>query len=152
MGQKHNAESIKGFDEAWADTEHPFYTNADHPTWKGSVVKPQRYHYNFNGGEAIFYVPPTPFAGELENYNFFFSKELWNWFDGTGKISWDSSRFSLINANDSFCKYFRKADEFIKTEAESRGMHVTSGLRLIEVRKVSFSVTLERKPCHFPRC
>ena len=50
MGQKQNVESIKGFDEAWADTENMFHTNADHPTWKGSVTKPQRYHYNFNGG------------------------------------------------------------------------------------------------------
>lgn len=40
MGQKHNTDSIKGFDEAWADPDHPFHTNADHPTWRGSVVKP----------------------------------------------------------------------------------------------------------------
>ena len=50
MGQKQNHESIKGFEDAWADTQHSFHTNADHSSWKGSVVKPMRYHYNFNGG------------------------------------------------------------------------------------------------------
>jgi len=63
------------------------------------------------------------------------SKALWDQHAFHGKISWDTSRFSLINANDSFCRHFRKADEFIRTEAESRGIQVTQGLKLVEVRK-----------------
>lgn len=50
MGQKPNFESIKGFDEAWADLEHPFYTNAEHASWKITCNKVPRYLYNFNGG------------------------------------------------------------------------------------------------------
>ena len=50
IGQKENFNEIKGFDDAWADLDHPFHTNADHSSWKGSASKPFRYHYNFNGG------------------------------------------------------------------------------------------------------
>lgn len=137
-GQKQNHTEIKGFDDAWADVDHPFHTNADHPTWRGSVTKPFRYHYNFNGGEAIYYIPPEPFTGCLENYNFFLSKTLWDWHAGHGKISWDSSRFTIINANDSFVRHFPKADEFIRSEAQNRGIQVQNGLKLVEVKKVSF--------------
>jgi hypothetical protein len=49
-GQRENHETIKGFDEAWADLDSAFHTNADHPTWKTTANKAFRYQYNFNGG------------------------------------------------------------------------------------------------------
>ena len=79
MGQKPNFESVKGFDEAWGDLEHPFYTNAEHSSWKITCNKVARYLHNFNGGDAFFYIPPTPFGGELENYNFLLAKSMWDW-------------------------------------------------------------------------
>ena len=63
MGQKPNYESVKGFDDAWADLEHPFYTNGEHPSWKITCNKVPRYLHNFTGGDAIFYIPPSSFGG-----------------------------------------------------------------------------------------
>ena len=63
MGQKENYNSIKGFEDAWADTEHPFYTNADHSSWKSTTAKGYRVHYNFCGGAAYFYIPPNNYYG-----------------------------------------------------------------------------------------
>ena len=65
MGQKENHNSIKGFDDAWGDADHPFYTNGDHSSWKSSAAKGYRVHYNFCGGPAYFYIPPGNFSGEL---------------------------------------------------------------------------------------
>jgi sulfide:quinone oxidoreductase len=62
-GQKQNFQEIKGFEDAWADVVHPFYTNADHLSWKTSVSKSYRVHLNFNGGNAFFYIPPGNFYG-----------------------------------------------------------------------------------------
>jgi NADH dehydrogenase FAD-containing subunit len=39
MGLKPNMESIKGFYEAWSDSEHPVYTCSDHLSWKSAVNK-----------------------------------------------------------------------------------------------------------------
>lgn len=85
MGQKTNYESIKGFDDAWADLDHQFHTNGEHPTWKITCNKVARYLHNFNGGDAIFYIPPSPFGGEIENYNFFVAKAMWDWHAQTEK-------------------------------------------------------------------
>jgi hypothetical protein len=62
-GQANNTKSIQGFDEAWHEELCPVFTNADHPQWKTTSTKAARHFYNFNGGEAIFYIPPTPFSG-----------------------------------------------------------------------------------------
>ena len=64
-GMENNYQSIKGFEEAWADLDCPFHTNQDHSTWKNSDVKFYRYQYNYMGGDAIFYIPPAPFHGEI---------------------------------------------------------------------------------------
>ena len=53
--------SVKGLEEAWADPQHPFYTCTDHPSWKNSSTSAYRWLHNFEGGEAIFYIPPYPF-------------------------------------------------------------------------------------------
>lgn len=136
MGMKNDHQSIKGFEDAWADIWSPFHCNQDYPSWKTTVSKPFRYHYNFNGGQAIFYIPPAPFHGELENYNFLLSKALWDRYNNNGKINWGSSKFTVINANKSFCPHFETADTFIKTELEKNNVNVEYGLKLIEVKNV----------------
>ena len=73
-GLKEDPTSIKGFDEAWLDEEAPFFTNNNHPGWKFGSAKPYRWMYNFNGGEAIFYIPPAPYHGAIESYNFLMAK------------------------------------------------------------------------------
>ena len=34
MGLNENIESIKGFEEAWKDVDHPVYSCKDHPSWR----------------------------------------------------------------------------------------------------------------------
>ena len=124
MGQKENYQEIKGFEQAWSDIVHPFYTNSDHSSWKTTCNKAYRYFYNFNGGEAIFYIPPTPFSGEIQNYNFFMSKSIWDMHASTGKISWDFSKFTIINANSIFSTQFPKLDTYIRQKCEKRNIKI----------------------------
>lgn len=91
--------------------------------------------HNFDGGESVFYIPPAPYHGELEAYNFFMTKELWDRYDNHGKICWANSRFTVINANNSFCPHFSEADNFIKAELEKKGINIEYGLKLVEVNK-----------------
>lgn len=73
MGQKHDPDAIQGLDAAWAEFEHPVYVSKDHPSWRANDHKYARWHYNYTSGEAIFCIPPAPYAGEIECYNFFLS-------------------------------------------------------------------------------
>lgn len=143
MGQRDNIESIKGFEEAWMDTENTFFVAKDHPTWRTSVNKMYRWHYNFRFGKAYFYIPPAPFHGEIECYNFFLAKYIWNWYNFNGKLTWDNTSLTIINANDWFVKYLDKADSYIKNELKKRNINVEYGLKLLEVSKDKKSVILE---------
>ena len=143
MGQKDNMESIKGFEDAWIDPEHPFFVAKDHPSWRTSVNKPYRWHYNFRGGNAYVYIPPAPYHGEIECYNFLLSKYIWNWFNFNGKLTWDNSHLTIINANDTFCKYLDKADKFIKDECAKRNINIEYGLKLVEINKAKQTTIFE---------
>jgi len=94
-----------------------------------------RWHYNFRFGKAYFYIPPAPFHGEIECYNFFLTKHIWNWFNFHGKLTWDNSSLTILNANDYFVKYLEKADSFIKEQIEKRKINVEYGIKLLEVNK-----------------
>ena len=138
MGQKENYQEIKGFDDAWSDVVHPFYTNADHPSWKTSVSKSYRVHLNFNGGNAFFYIPQGNFFGEIQDYNFLISKAVWDLQAKTGKISWDTSKLTVINPNKTFSKFFPKADEYLRSVCAEHNINVETDLRLLEIRKVFY--------------
>lgn len=140
MGQKENYQSIKGFEDAWADTSSPFYTNQDHSSWKTTTAKGYRVHYNFNGGPAYFYIPPNNYYGELENYNFLISKNFWNLHAQTGKISWETSNLTVINPNKTFCRHFKKADEFLKNACYENNINIENDLELVEVRNDNVAV------------
>lgn len=139
-GQKDNTSSVKGFDEAWADTVNPFYTNLDHPSWKTTVSKSYRVHLNFNGGDAFFYIPPGNYYGQFTDYNFLVSKAIWNLHAKTGKLSWETSKLTVINPNKTFSKYFPKADDFLKNACADNNINIENDLELIEVRKVKIKV------------
>ena len=136
MGQKDNFDSIKGFEDAWADESHPFFTNADHPSWRATTAKGYRVHYNFNGGPAFFYIPQGNYSGELENYNFLLSKSFWDMQAKAGKLHWDNSPVTIVNPNKSFCKHFKKVDDYLKNACYERGINIESDLVLEEIRKV----------------
>ena len=135
--------SAKGFNEAWADLDTHVYADQDHESWKLSASKSFRYIHNFPGGNALYYIPPAPFHGEIEHYNFFLAKELWDRYDQTGLISWKNSNYTIINANNSFCSHFDQADGFIKSELEKRNINVEYGLKLVEVRKETSTAVFE---------
>ncbi len=130
VGQ-HNDFSIKGFEENWADPETNFHVALEHPSWKLTEPKGVRYINNFTGGQAYFYIPPEPYSGHIENYNFFTAKSIWDRSANNGRISWDASQLTIINANRSFAPHFPQLDEFIRAEAERRNIKIEEGLRLI---------------------
>lgn len=132
MGMQHNVEAIKGFEDAWKDLEHPVYTAKDYPTWRTTQNKHQRYYYNYNSGDAFFCIPPYPFAGEIETYNFFVSQHIWSWFQSHGKLS-PLNSFTVVNSNDRFAQFSDSTDAFIKEELTKRGVKVEYGLNLVEV-------------------
>ena len=140
MGQKNNFSEIKGFEEAWEDKYHTFYTNMDHPGWKTTVTKAQRTHLNFNGGEAFFYIPPNNFYGEIQDYNFFVTKDHFNLMAKSGKISWDTSKFTVVNPNGTFSRYAPKVDEYIREKCAVNNIGIEENLVLQEVRPVKFKL------------
>jgi hypothetical protein len=40
------------------------FLSKDHLSWRSAVNKHMRMHYAHNHGDAIFVIPPYPFAGE----------------------------------------------------------------------------------------
>ncbi len=46
-------------------------------------------------------------------------------------FSWSNSRFTIINANDSFVQNYERGDSFIKSELEKRKINVEYGLKLV---------------------
>jgi hypothetical protein len=63
-GMNENLDAIANFEDAWKDLDHPVFTCKDHNTWRAFSHKYPRYLYNFVSGDAIFCIPPYPFAGE----------------------------------------------------------------------------------------
>lgn len=61
MGLKEDMASIKGFEDAWVDVDHPVYTCKDSPLWRAAVHKEAKFHYSHNNGDSYFCIPPYPF-------------------------------------------------------------------------------------------
>ena len=140
MGQKDNYESISGFEEAWVDPYSDFHTNMDHPSWKTSVTKPSRVHLNFNGGEAFFYIPQGNYHGTISDFNFFVTKDRFDLLDKSGKICWETSRFTVVNPNKTFNPYIPRVDEFIRKTCAERNINIEEDLILHEVKPVTDSL------------
>lgn len=64
------------------------------------------------------------------------TKDLWDRQDAHARLCLANSRFTVINANNSFIEHFNGGDSFIKSEIERRGINVEYGLKLVEVKKV----------------
>lgn len=126
MGLQEDLEGIKGFEDAWKHPDHPVFSCKDHPSWRAFLHKYPRWHYNFFSGDAFFCIPPYPFRGEVEAYNFFISLDLWSWYKGNGKLH-PNATLTIMNANDKFVQYNDDADQFIKSELERRGVKVEYG-------------------------
>lgn len=59
------------------------------------------------------------------------AKDLWDRQDAHGRLCLANSRFTVINANESFIPHFSEGDAFIKNELEKRGINVEYGHRLL---------------------
>lgn len=101
LGLRPEYSLIKGFEEAWKDLEHPVFSNNDHMSWRSTDHKYQKFIYNFTNGDAYFCIPPYPFAGEIEGYNFLLAKNIWNWYEEHGRLS-PKHTFTIMNANERF--------------------------------------------------
>jgi hypothetical protein len=120
---------------------NPIHT-IDHPSWRASDHKYTRWHYNFNHGDAYFVIPPYPFSGEVENYNFFLSHRIWEWQQAHGRQSPIRS-FTVINANEKFVQYNDSGDSFFKEELKRRNVRVEYGLKLSSIDKDTQKATFE---------
>jgi sulfide:quinone oxidoreductase len=101
-GLRDDPNQIENFKSAWEDVDHPVFSNIDPLHWRSNVHKYFRHTYSFNHGNAYFCIPPYPFRGEIGAYNFFISKEVFNWYSSHGKLS-PLHSFTVVNANDKFC-------------------------------------------------
>lgn len=63
------------------------------------------------------------------------AKSLWDRGESFAKFTWDNSRLTVINANDSFCQFYERGDSFIKSELERKKINVEYGLKLVEIKK-----------------
>jgi sulfide:quinone oxidoreductase len=126
MGMNEDLDAIKGFEDAWRHPEHPVYAPKDHPSWRSYLHKYPKWHYNFFSGDAYYCIPPYPFRGEVETYNFFISTEIWRWYKANGKLN-PKATFTVMNANDKFVQYNDSADSYIKEELERQGVKIEYG-------------------------
>jgi len=142
MGMQENFAAIKGFEEAWKDLNHPVFAPKDHSSWRSNDHKAYRWTYNFTCGDAYFCIPPYPFRGEIETYNFFISSEVWKWYVTHGKLH-PKFTFTIMNANDKFAQYIDSADQFIKDLLQKNRVRVEYGQNLVKINAKEFKATFK---------
>lgn len=111
---------IKGFKDAVTDPECPVYTNNYFPEDKDQILGGGSL---FETGHAYFYIPPFPFSGEVETYNFLFNINMWNKTEKQGLVS-PFRKITIINANDRFSQNSDKLNEFFKSKLEALNAEV----------------------------
>jgi NADH dehydrogenase FAD-containing subunit len=141
-GLEEDLSAIKGFEEAFSDLNHPVFTHREHPTWKANDMKHQRWIYNYTNGNAFYCIPPYPYRGEISSFNFFPAAQVWRWYQSNGKLS-PINRFTVFNANQTFCQYFDIADQFIKENLKKNAVDIQLGTKLVEINKENFKATFE---------
>lgn len=91
-------DAIKGFKEAVQDPDCPVYSSNYYPENKDELLSSSCL---FENGDAYFYIPPFPFSGEVETYNFIFNIKMWMLQETQGLVS-PNRTIRIINANDRF--------------------------------------------------
>lgn len=91
-------DQIKGLNEALKDPNCPVfspnYFPADDEEVLGAIA-------TFETGDAYYYIPPFPFSGEVETYNFLFSEGIWKKDEKWGTVS-PIRKLRVLNANQTF--------------------------------------------------
>lgn len=89
-------EKIQGLSDALKDDEAPVYSPNFYPENKEKILGAISI---FETGNAYYYIPPFPFAGESETFNFLFSENLWRKDELLGMVS-PIRKLKIISAND----------------------------------------------------
>ena len=55
-------------------------------------------------------------------------------------MSWDYSNVTIINPNKTFCRHFKKVDDYLKNACYENNINIENDLVLEEVRKVFFKI------------
>lgn len=97
-GISEDYEKINGLTEALKDENSPVYTPNYFHEDKDKIIGAIS---NFESGDAYYYIPPFPYAGEVETFNFLFSENLWKKDEILGLVS-PLRKIKIINANSSF--------------------------------------------------
>lgn len=98
----------------------------------------------FEHGDAFFYIPPFPFSGEVESYNFLYALDIWKKGEKSGVVSPCRSA-TIINANSKFCSTSDKLNEFILKELEKFDVKILYNTKLASVDKDNRKIVLESK-------
>ena len=141
LGRPIDPNAIKGFSEAYADRKCPVYSNFQHESFGLTNDKHLEWLYGFRHGDAYFYIPPFPFKGEINAYNFLAAADLWSNYKKLGIIT-PNSTFTVINANDRFCEFEPETDQMFKDQCEKMGINVVYNTKLEAVDGKSRMMTL----------
>jgi len=137
LGLKPDTDAIKGFKEALDNPHSPVYSNME------SAVGSKYYGFIplFYSGDAYVYIPPFPFSGEIEGYNFLIALDTWRESVKLGQVSPKHS-LTIINANDRFASKSDALDSFIKQKLNDYGVNVHYNTKLTAVDGNSQKITL----------
>lgn len=144
MGIKPDINAVSGFKEALDNPNAPVYSNLD------SAIGSKYYSFVplFSHGDAFVYIPPFPFSGEVEGYNFLIAIETWQKSVTLGQVS-PLHSLTIINANDRFASKSDKLDAYIKEKLESYGVKVLYNTKLSKVDGEKQELTLENGKTHW---
>ena len=98
----------------------------------------------FEHGNAFFYIPPFPFSGQGESYNFLYALQVWKNGVESAVVS-PVNTVNIVNANSEFCEHSQKLNEFIKKELENFDVNVMYNTKLVSVNKDNRKLVLENE-------
>lgn len=133
-------DAVKGLYEAFHDPAAPVFTNYD------SATAPNKYKEFVpmsDNGDIYFYIPPFPFAGEIESMNLLVALDTWALHEKIGLIS-PLRKVHIINANDRFASKDPLLDTFIRERLSKHDkVEVQFKTKLLEVDSKGKKLVIE---------
>ncbi len=88
----------------------------------------------FESGSSFFFIPPFPFSGEVETYNFLVALDLWDYSEKIGLVS-PKRKVTIVNANDKFSSHSPVLDKYIKKALENFDVEIIYNTKLNSINK-----------------
>lgn len=133
-------EAIKGLHEAFHNPSAPVYTNYD------SATAPSKYKEFVpmaDNGDIYIYLPPFPYAGEIESMNLLVALDTWAMHEKIGLIS-PLRKVHIVSANDRFASKDALLDKFIRERiAKFEKVELSFNTKLLEVDAKAKKLVLE---------